>query len=193
MSALFEHKAPIERGDGLPQPLMERRLDLWTFGQLAAEIDQASEGPNQISRVSALGLSHHPRLIILADGPAVGRRALRAQGAATVWSRSVKMRRPQARFAQHHWRTRHGKHTRYAAHGRSASVQVSRRWMRAAGTAQTGQGTMVWVEVTETVRRDAAVSRHHASRWSEVVSGHTRAKNAVPSMQVRGEKVAILS
>jgi hypothetical protein len=55
MSALFEHKAPIERGDGLPQPLMERRLDLWTFGQLAAEIDQASEGPNQISRVSALG------------------------------------------------------------------------------------------------------------------------------------------
>jgi hypothetical protein len=52
---------------------------------------------------------------------------------------------------------------------------------------------MVWVEVTETVRRDAAVSRHHASRRSEVVSGKKREKNAVPSMQVRCEKAAILS
>jgi hypothetical protein len=59
--------------------------------------------------------------------------------------------------------------------------------------AQTGQGTMVWVEVTETVSRDAAVSRHHAPRRSEVVSGNTREKNAVPSMQVRGEKASILS
>jgi hypothetical protein len=52
---------------------------------------------------------------------------------------------------------------------------------------------MVWVEVTETVSRDAAVSRHNASRWSEVVSGHKREKHAVPSMQVRGEKASILS
>jgi hypothetical protein len=52
---------------------------------------------------------------------------------------------------------------------------------------------MVWGEVTETVSRDAAVSRHQASRRSEVVSGHKREKNAVPSMQVRGEKASILS
>ena len=100
------------------------------------------------------------------------RRVRRAHGAATGGRRSVKMRRPQARFAQNHLRTRHGQRPRYAAHGSSASVRVSRLWRRAAGTAQTGQGPMVWVEVTETVRRDAAVSRHHASRRSAVVSGH---------------------
>ena len=121
------------------------------------------------------------------------RRVRRAQGAATGGRRSVKMRRPQARFAQNHLRTRHGQRPRYAAHGSSASVRVSRLWRRAAGTAQTGQGPMVGVEVTETVRRDAAVSRHHASRRSEVVSGNKKETNAVPSMQVRCEKASILS
>jgi hypothetical protein len=52
---------------------------------------------------------------------------------------------------------------------------------------------MAWVEVTETVSRDAAVSRRQASRRSAVVSDHKREKNAVPSMQVRGEKASILS
>src|SRR5512145_1310720 len=65
--------------------------------------------------------------------------------------------------------------------------------MRAAGTAQTGQGTLVWVEVTEMVIRDAAVSRRHESRRSEVVSGNKREKKAVPSIQVCCEQEVSLS
>jgi hypothetical protein len=59
--------------------------------------------------------------------------------------------------------------------------------------AQTGQDTIVWVEVAQTVIKDAAVSSCHVSRRSEVVSGNKREKNAVPSMQGRCEQEAILS
>src|SRR5262245_1206393 len=65
--------------------------------------------------------------------------------------------------------------------------------MRVATTAQTGQGTLVWVEVTETVMRDAVVSKRQESRRSEVVSGNKREKKAVSSMQGRCEQEAILS
>ena len=47
----------------------------------------------------------------------------RAQGAATVGRRSVKIRRGQARLRQNHLRTRSWRHTRYAAQGRSARVR----------------------------------------------------------------------
>jgi hypothetical protein len=98
-----------------------------------------------------------------------------------------------ARFAQNHVRTRNCKRTRYAAHGRSASVRVSRLWMRSVSTAQTGQGTTVGVAVPWTVSRDAAVSSCQEVRRSKVVSGNKREKKGVSSMQVRFEKEASLS
>src|SRR5215471_17927828 len=57
---------------------------------------------------------------------------------------------------------------------------------------QTGQGTTVWVEVTWTVSRDAAASRRHESRRSDVASGNKKAKNEVSSMEVCDHTASVL-
>jgi hypothetical protein len=49
-------------------------------------------------------------------------------------------------------------------------------------TAQTGQGTTCWVEVTCRVNRVAVSSRCQEFSWSEVVSGKNREKTIVASM-----------
>src|SRR5712691_1918489 len=79
------------------------------------------------------------------------RRVRRAHGAVTVGSRSVKMSRRQWRLRQNHLRTRSWRRTRYSAHGRSARVRSSRLWIRRAGMAHSGQGTLACVECTRRV------------------------------------------
>lgn len=89
-----------------------------------------AEGPN------ALWQADHTLLDVMvldANGDAVrpwltiirwaSRRVRRAQGAATVGRRSVKMRRGQERLRQNHLRTRSCKRTRYCAQGKSARVR----------------------------------------------------------------------
>ncbi len=64
-----------------------------------------------------------PRAMPRATRRWASRSVRRAQGAATVGSRSVKMRRRQARLRQNHLRTRSWRRTRYCAQGRSARVR----------------------------------------------------------------------
>jgi len=60
----------------------------------------------------------------------------RAQGAATVGKRSVKMRRGQARLRQNHLRTHSWRRTRYVAQGRSARCARSHYGCAGRGGAQ---------------------------------------------------------
>jgi hypothetical protein len=59
-------------------------------------------------------------------------------------------------LVQTHLRTRSCHRTRTVPQGRSASVRVSRLWTRGVKTAQTGQGTTCWVEVTRRISSVAA-------------------------------------
>jgi hypothetical protein len=52
-------------------------------------------------------------------------------------------------------------------------------------TAQTGQGTTCWVEVTRRISSVAASSRCQESRRSEVVSGKKRGKTGVTSLHAK--------
>src|SRR5437870_4193193 len=72
------------------------------------------------------------------------RNVRRAQGAATVGKRSVKIRRGQARLRQNHIRTHSWRRTRYAAQGRSARVRSWSLWMLRAGggTQRTGRASL---------------------------------------------------
>ena len=95
------------------------------------------------------------------------RKVRRAQGAVRAGSRSVKMRRRQEPLRHNHLRTRSWRHTRYAAHGKSARVRVYRLWIRRAGMAHSGQGTLVCVERTRRVICAAVVSGRVPDRCGE--------------------------
>src|SRR5919109_3908468 len=69
----LEDDAAIERGDGVPELLPQRGLDLRALGELAAEIDQTSEGPNQIPLMPAVSLARQTGPVLFAGSPTVGR------------------------------------------------------------------------------------------------------------------------
>src|SRR5882724_700832 len=69
----LEDDAAIERGHSVPELFPQRRLNLRAFGELAAEIDQASEGPDQIPFMPAICITHQPSPILFAGRPTIGR------------------------------------------------------------------------------------------------------------------------
>src|SRR6266511_1946674 len=67
----FEDDAAIEGGDGPPEPFPETRVNLWALGELATQIDQPSEGSDQVPFMTSIGFLHQPGPVLLARGPAI--------------------------------------------------------------------------------------------------------------------------
>lgn len=69
----LEDDATIERRDGFPELLLKRRLNLWAFGELPAEIDQPPEGSDEIPFVPAVRIAYQSCPIFFAGSPTIGR------------------------------------------------------------------------------------------------------------------------